>query len=134
MQTDTVWIPNKGNWSSSAQRVDTAVREYDERLYFRRNPDTNDWCVYIKTELDAGIPVLGFGDTIPHPDDALKKLYLTDTMRHGEKLLDDMNRRNESIRKEKLRGAEEASGEAAEVLEWGHRKMETHPVPRIFVP
>jgi hypothetical protein len=130
----------------SATRVDSAVSEYDERLLFAQHPENFQWCVFIKMPSDYDgpdglvldgttkvVPILGFNE-IPHPDDALKRLYQADAVRWGSELLDDMNRRNADRKKELGREADDATGQAAEAVEWFRRNEGEHPVKRIFVP
>jgi hypothetical protein len=128
------FVQGRGMVDSDILVVDKAVSEYDERLYFDRNLDTGQWCIYLKTPpSEADLPILGF-DEVPNPEAAVKRLWQADTLRHGEKILNDMWKRNEK-RLQPLRDkADDASGQAAEVLEWSHRKMGTHPTPRVFVP
>lgn len=141
----SLYVPGRGMVNLSAMRVDSAVSEYDERLMFAQHPENGQWVIMLKMPSDYDgpdglhfgsdrvIPILGFND-IPHPDDALKRLYQTDTLRWGEQILDDMNRRNADRKKELEFEADNASGEAAEALEWFNRQQGKHPVKRIFVP
>lgn len=128
-----IYVPGKGLVDASMNRVDTAVNEYDERLFFAQNGETGQYCIFLKMPHgEDPLPVLGF-DTIPHPEDALKRLYYADTMRHGEKILDDINKNNAAIKKPFEDAAEDAGGQVAEGLEWAHRKLGTHPTTRIHV-
>lgn len=142
----SLYVPGRGMVNLAATRVDRAVNEYDERLLFAQNPENQQWCIMIKLPPDhvAGdgivldgttrvLPILGFQD-IPHPEDALKRLYQTDTMRWGEEILNQINRHNDEVKAEKEREASDASGEAAEALEWFRRNEGTHPQARVFVP
>ena len=54
-------------------------------------------------------------------------------MRRGSEILDAINRHNDEISQKFEDAADNASGEAAEALEWFNRKEGLHPVPRIFV-
>jgi hypothetical protein len=142
----SLYVPGRGMVNLSATRVDSAVSEYDERLMFAQHPENGQWVIMLKMPSDYDgpdglsldgttkvIPILGF-DNIPHPDDALKRLYQTDTLRWGEQILDDMNRRNEDRKKQFDAQAAEGSGEAAEAMEWFYRNEGKHPQARIFVP
>jgi hypothetical protein len=114
--------------------VDKAVSEYDERLYFEHNPETNQWCIFLKTiPSEPDLPLLGW-DEIPNVDVALRRLYNADSLRHGEKILNDMKRHNKAIDKKYADKTSDGAGQVAEVLEVMHRKQGTHPVSRIFVP
>jgi hypothetical protein len=119
------------------------VVEYDERLIFSQHPLNGQWCIFMKmpadyeteTQIDGNnvLPLLGFRD-IPHPEDAVKRLWQADTLRHGEQMLDEMNRRNAARKAEYEKAASDSSGEAAEAMEWFNRQAGTHPSPRIFIP
>lgn len=108
-------------------RLNEAANEYDPRLMVGRNEQNGAWAVFIKTgPMTPPHPVLHLGwdeSELPHPDDLKRKLYQTDTMRHGQQILDRMNRKNEEIRKQEARAADEATELAAEALAWGHARM-----------
>jgi hypothetical protein len=141
----SLYVPGRGMVNLASTRVDSAVSEYDERLTFAQHPENGQWCIMLKMPADYDgpdgihlgtdrvIPVLGFND-IPHPEDALKRLYQADSLRWGEQMLDDMNRRNEDRKKELQYKGDQASYEAAEAMEWFNRQQGLHPSPRIFVP
>lgn len=120
-----ILVPGQGIVNMDALRVDTAVKEYDERLSFGWNPVNKDWIVYISLPRDyvgahyhidgnPVMPVLGFGGRIPAPSEATRKLYETDAWRHGNKLYEKMLKHNEQVRKQQ---AEEAEAEIAEAVE-----------------
>lgn len=118
----TIYLPGRGVVDLEANRVDRAVHEYDERLSFARNEETGDYCIFIKMERgwdgpDAGLPVLGFGKQIPHPEDALKRLYQADSLRRGNEILDDINRTNDDVHKQLDAAAHEGAGHYVEALE-----------------
>jgi hypothetical protein len=102
-----------------AAKVDKAVNEYDEQLRFGRNEETGQW-VIILVRGEQRIPVLGFND-IPHPDDALKRLYKSDARRRGLEILDEINKGNEAIQAESAKKATEAAEETAEYFEQATR-------------
>jgi len=140
----SLYIPGRGMVNLASSRVDRAVNEYDERLIFAQHPENGQWCIMMKMPSDYDgpdglhlgsdrvIPILGFDD-VPNPEDALKRLYKADTLRWGEQLLDDMNRRNEERKKEARRKADEGAYQAAEAMEWFNRKAGTHPQSRVFI-
>lgn len=124
--SSTIYVPGRGRVNLSAMKVDEAVREYDYRLSFKLNNETNQWCIYISQPHGHDeLPILGF-QGIPHPDDALKRLYHADALRHGEKILDDIDRHNKAISEELDYKAREAVEYTAEVAESAlHREGKT---------
>ena len=130
------FVTGRGMVDSDVLAVDRAVSEYDERLYFDRNSETGDWCIFLKTiPSEPDIPVLGWDhQEIPSPEAALKRLYQADSLRQGEEILDGMKRRNRDAEEPFRRATEDAAGQTAEGFEWAFRKMGKHPNPRIFVP
>lgn len=137
MQIAPIWVP-PGSYDRAAKAVSKAVREYDERLGFGINQETGQWCIFMRqgeTEETRGgdLPILGF-NTIPSPDEAKRRLYETDARKRGDEILNNLRRHNEEINRRFEDAASDASGEAAEAMEWFNRKVGTHPVPRVFVP
>lgn len=128
-----IFVPGRGMVDLSMTQVDRAVREYDERLLFATHPETGQPGIFIKMErdfewesaLDIGgdrvVAVCMFRD-VPSPDEALRKLHQSDSMRHGEQMLDDIHRHNNAIKAQGEYRASEGTGVAAEVHEFLHRK------------
>lgn len=140
-----ILVPGKGYVDLDAVRVQRAIQEYDERLHFGFNETNGDWVIYVIMERGSesslyviddkpAWPVIGFGETIPSPEEAITKLRASDTRIHGDKILKDMEKHNEGIKREHEDKADDAAGQMAEGLEWANRKLGTHPSPRIFVP
>lgn len=128
------FVSGRGMVDSDVLAVDRAVSEYDERLYFDRNLETGQYCIYLRTiPSEPDLPLFGF-DEIPQPLEAVGRLHRADTLRHGEQILDDMKRRNENNLEPLRRKTDDAEGQTAEGFEWAFRKMGAHPSPRIFVP
>lgn len=129
-----IYIPGHGELSWDEFRVDKAVREYDERLFFARNADTWDWCVYIKMPRpEPAYPVLGFGREVPRVDEVLRRLSNADTTRHGWQIYDDVVSSQEKFKQGFRDAADEASGESAEVVEHFLRKHGKSPVVKEFI-
>jgi hypothetical protein len=125
----SIYIPGHGEMSWEEIRVDRAVREYDERLFFARNADTWDWCVYIKMPRpEPAYPVLGFGQNIPSVDVVMEKLYNADTMRHGWQIFDDVQRSQQDYKKALRVKADEATEDSAERIEHLLRRHGKSPV------
>lgn len=131
MQPANIWLPPSYLYRE-AHAVDKAVNQYDPELHFGRNERNGQWCIFMERHSER-IPVLGFRD-IPHPDDALKRLYKADTRRHGSKILDDLIKHNEETKAAGRSAGDDAVGQTAEAFEYAYRKEGLHPTPRIFVP
>lgn len=128
MQSVEILVPGRGLVNVDADRVNTAVQEYDEHLRFGFNQTNGDWVIYRKLPRDFEfapyyiegepmLPVLGFGREIPSPEFALKRLYETDAWRHGQKIYDNLLRENEKIKAEQEEKFQEELTEAAERME-----------------
>jgi hypothetical protein len=128
----TLYVPGLGDVTPKHLRVHKAVKEYEERCSFKRNPDTGQMCVYITMPRGwdpPEIPVVGWNEeAIPHEDDVVKWLYQHDASRHGDKLRQDMNKRNEDRKKAAWYDLENDHVEAtAEAMEFEIRKAGEHP-------
>jgi len=131
---NSIYIPGHGEMSWDEIRVDRAVKEYDERLFFARNAETWDWCVYIKMPHgEPAYPVLGFGQIVPSTDVVLDKLYRGDTLRHGWKIFDEIQKSQEDYKKQFRVAADEATEESAEVVEHFLRQHGKSPVIKEFI-
>jgi hypothetical protein len=123
----SLWLPNGKDYR--AYKVDRAVREHDERLMFARNPDTNDWCIFIRMPGDRDpFPVIGFQNTIPEPHEAIAKLNAGDTRKHGDRLLLEARRADEERRKALDYVSEQAASESVEHVEHLMRKHGKSPI------
>lgn len=135
-----IYLPGAGMVDLSVARLDRAVREYDERLSFRLNEETGDYCAWIKTPRPHGpanppeIPVLGFGPDVPPADVVLQRLMASDTRRHGDRVLHEIDRNNERIQQDKRLRADEARDETAEKLEFLMRNAGKSPVVKSLRP
>jgi hypothetical protein len=128
-----MFIPGQGNVDTDAYRVDCAVKEYDERLMFTKNEQNGDWCIFIRMPRpEPPYPILGFGNTIPSVDAAMRRLKQSDTMRNGEAIYNDMMKSQEIYRKNLQYKADQASEESAEPVEFLMRKEGKSPVVKVF--
>lgn len=116
-------IPGRGEIEYT-QRADyksasKAVKQYDERLVLGQHQVSGEWVIFVeKGPLDgAPFPVLGLGRELPHADEITKRLFQSDTRRHGDTILREMNRRNEDRRKALDKPADDATGILAEGVE-----------------
>lgn len=120
-----IYLPGLGMVDPAVKRAHDAANEYDERLSFKQH-ENGQWAVFIAMPRGSDppeLPVLGFGYEIPHPDEIKKRLYESDSVRHGNTLLDMMNRRNAELLKEQERGVREHIGDAAERIEHEVHKL-----------
>jgi len=130
----SIYIPGHGEMSFDEIRIDRAVREYDERLFFARNADTWDWCVYIKMPRpEEPYPVVGFGKELPRLDDVMMRIYNADTARHGWQIYDEIVKSQEKYRKDLRYKGDQASEESAEVVEHFLRQHGKSPVIKEFI-
>jgi hypothetical protein len=130
-----IYIPGHGEMSWDEVRVDRAVKEYDERLFFARNADTWDWCVFIKMPApESAYPVLGFGHNVPPVDHVMQRLVAADTMRAGNKIYDDIVKSQNDYRAKLDYAASQAGEEAAEPVEWLMRKHGKSPIIKSLAP
>jgi hypothetical protein len=127
-----LWIPGRGELALDERAAARAVEEYDADLMLGQDRRTGDWVVLIKR--DPPYPVYGLGPRLPSPDEIKRQLYTADVRRHGGKIVEGLERVNSQLRKELRDRASDSTGEAAEALEWGFRKLGAHPFPRIFIP
>lgn len=105
--------------------MDRAVNEYDERLSFGWHEQNQDWVVFMKMphkESFPNQPILGFGNTVPTPEKAVQRLREADTLRTGESIINDMNRRNAGLKAAIQSKAGEATEDAAERIDSANRK------------
>lgn len=132
-----IWVP-ASHEIRGVGAIRKAVREYDSNLDFGRNETTGQWCIFLKQGATAAsqevdLPILGFQD-IPHPDDALRRLHQSDALRTGNQILEQINRHNAAIEKQRDIAGEEASAETAEAFDWGFRQMGKAPHSKVFIP
>lgn len=112
------YLPEVGNVSWEFIRADRAAQEYDERLRFRVHPENGQYTIFIRQpDGKPDYPILGFGYEIPHPDRVKADLYRTDTLRHGEEMLDKLNAHNDSIRLQNEIAFRGVANESAQRLE-----------------
>lgn len=140
---EQILVPGLGITNSEALKVDAAVKEYDELLHFGFNPTNQDWCVYRKLprgyqnapyhiDGEPVLIVLGFQDRIPSPEQAVKRLWETDALRHGDAILKRMNAANERLKKEQDEEFDAVTQEAAERIELALRKQGDSPVVKVY--
>lgn len=126
-----IYIPGQGVTNLEGRGLDRFVNEYDERLSFKRNPATGDFCIYIRMERGSDppeVPVIGFGPNMPSRDEVQRRLYNADTMRHGERLLNAMNEHNERLKQVGRDAADEAAWDTTERIEKFMRKHGKSPI------
>lgn len=126
----TLIVPGRGVVDLAALAIDRAVREYDERLLFATHPHTGQQTVFIKMpadfEAEDDFKVSIDGSTVfplfalnphhplPSPEVVVRELFKRDSIRHGAKMLDDLHRHNELVKKPYRDAADEATAILAE--------------------
>jgi len=124
-----IWIPGRGDYDTRAYRVDKAVREYNERLFFDKNMETGDWCVFVRMPSpEPPVAVHGFGNEIPEPDVVIKKVWESDSARHGDRIFEEFMKSQEKFIAHKRYIADEATGDSAEHIEHLMRQHGKSPV------
>ena len=124
-----IYIPGRGSVDSDVYKVDAAVRQYNERLSFDLNEETQEYCIFMRMpHPEPDLPILGFGRMVPHPDVACKKLWESDTMIHGDKILNDILKSQEEFKNAKRYAADQASADSAERIEHLMRMNGDSPV------
>jgi hypothetical protein len=134
-QAAQVWLPGQGLVPTYLRQAMKAVEEYDDGLSLGRHEHTGEWVVMLKRgPMTEPHPVFGLGVELPAPEEIKKRLYQADVRRHGGKIAQALDRADAARRKKARDEVNDQTGVAAEAMEWAHRKMGTHPAPRIFVP
>ena len=124
-----LFIPGQGTVDTSAYKVDAAVKQHDERLFFAQHPTSGDWCVFIRLPSPADpYPVFGFGQEIPDANAVVERLKKADTMRNGEAIYKDMIRSQEKYRATLEYNTDQAGEESAEVVEHMMRQEGKSPI------
>lgn len=126
-----LWLPNGMNMK--AYRVDRAVNAYDERLMFARNEDTGDWCVFIRMpNSNPPFPVIGFGSEVPEVEDVMYRVQVSDTMRAGNTIYNEVVESQKKYKEAFKVSADEAIDESSEVVEHFMRKHGKSPIIKSF--
>lgn len=124
-----LFIPGYGDMNTDVWRVDQAVKEYDNRLMFARNEQNGDWCIFIQMPRPKDpYPVLGFQEAIPTPEEAIERLKAADTMRHGDRIYNEIIRSQEQYRAGLKYNADQAIGDSAERVEHMMRQRGASPI------
>lgn len=112
-----------------------AVSDYDSSLVLGRIEDTGMWTVFVKDGPNGQpFPVYELGRELPSYDEIQRRLYHSDVRRHGHKIVEQVQRRNDARQNELEAAGHDAAEDAAEHIEHGMRKLGMLPKLRIFVP
>lgn len=135
IRNESIWLPNSAQLNVRETAAARAVREYDAGLQLGQTRDNGEWVVFI-TDGPGGqpFPALGLGFELPAPEEIKRRLYNSDTKRHGSALAVASYRRNRARQRDIAAKGREASEEMARHFEWAHRKVGSRPEGRIFVP
>lgn len=128
-----LYIPGQGLVDLHLRKAMKVVEDYDDRLILARHEHTGDWVAFIQLGPDRMFPVIGFGKELPHPDEIHRILEQSDTHRHGDARLREIQQANDRIQREKRKAADDAIEEAAEYADFGFRKYRGIKT-QIFIP
>lgn len=136
VKRDAMWLPGVGVTGSDERAAAKVVEEYDSDLVLGQNQETGDWIVFMrKGGPDGGpFPVLGFGRRLPAADEVQRRLYETDVRRHGKKIFEQIQRRNDKVLADNKAANDDKLTEAADAFVWAHRKLSSDSLPRVFIP
>lgn len=130
-----IWIPGKGVLPQDVRTAMKAVEAYDARLELGYDERAGQWVVLWSDGPEgAPFPVMGLGKELPGYEQIQKILYMGDTARRGNKVVQDVIRRNEAKLAAARAAGHERSREIAEELEHNFRRVGKLSKPSIFVP
>jgi hypothetical protein len=130
-----IYLPGKGMVPINAVTASNAVSDYDSDLTLGRVESTGIWTVFVKNGPNGmPFPVFELGTELPPYDVIQRKLYESDVRRHGHKIVEQVQRRNDARSRELDLAGHDAAAETAEHIEHGMRKLGMLPSLRIFVP
>lgn len=117
-------VPGRGLVNMDAMRVDKAVNEYDERLYFDYDQKQGHWVIWSKMPHgQPPYPICGF-KSVPSVEECLKFLYENDSRRHGANELWQQHMREAELERKRLAAEMDDPNEAsAEAFEYIARKI-----------
>jgi hypothetical protein len=128
-----IYIPGRGSVDSDVYKVDRAVNQYNDRLSFEFNEAGQDYCIFMRMPYpERPVIILGFGEKVPHPDEACKRLWESDTMKHGDRILNDILKSQEDFKNAKRYAADQASSDSAERIEKFLRGKGHSPIVKVF--
>lgn len=119
----------------NAVTAGNAVSDYDPSLMLGRVENTGIWTVFVKDGPNGmPFPVFELGRELPPYDVIQRKLYESDVRRHGHRIVEQVQRRNDDAARALDVAGHDAAAETAEHIEHGMRKLGMLPNLRIFVP
>lgn len=134
VRSEEIHLPDGRRLNIGEAQAARIVEEYDPALVLGQLH--GQWTVFVRNGPIEGnpFPVLGLGHELPSPDQIQRKLYQSDTQRHGGKIAERVDRINAEKQRDARRKGDEGAGETAAYFDWAARQMGVHPEPRIFVP
>lgn len=130
-----IWLPGVGVVPMEVRAAQQAIEQYDEKLELGFNERNQEWVVLWKDGPGgAPYPVLGLGQRLPGYDEIQKMLYRADTVRHGGKIVKDIERRNEAHKAAGRAELSDRAGEVAETLEHAFRRMGKTSYQKVYIP
>jgi hypothetical protein len=130
----SIYIPGLGEKSFDEIRIDRAIKEYDERLFFARNMETRDWCVFVRMPRpEPAYPVIGFGGELPSVDEVMRRVRRADAHKHGFQIYDEIMDSQKKYKQQFRDRANDATEESVEVVEHFLRQHGKSPVVKEFI-
>lgn len=125
-----VWIPGHGDVSRKQRQVMAVIDSYgDGRFMLAKHGVTGDWCVWLRIGPVNGepYPVLGLGQELPGPHEALNLMVKYDLKIHGQRIIEEMHAHNEQLKRQEEAEWEEQKARTAEVYLEAYKKEGLFP-------
>jgi hypothetical protein len=130
-----IWLPGAGLVPIDIRAADEAIRDYDPDHALGRDEVTGDWVVLKRSGPDGEpFPVFNLGRELPGRDEIQRRLYNADVRRKGGKIVEQIQRRNDALKKALRDESHAAAEETAHDISTAFHVAKRHPTPRIFVP
>jgi hypothetical protein len=105
-------------------KIHNWCQQYDDRLTYRMNDETGQWCVFLKMPRPAQDMPL-FGQNQPNLPDVMEHIQRTDSWNYAKDLLDRVNKDNKRHEDQMAKKMIDPVGEGAEKIFWATRGTRT---------
>lgn len=132
---DSLWIPGAGLVPADVRIAVQAIEDYDPNLSLGKSHIDGTWVVlWNRGPEGRPFPVYNLGRELPGRERIQQLLYERDVVRHGGKLVEQLQRRVDDRQKALDKEAHERAEEAADDINTAFHVAKRHGAPRIFVP